>query len=56
MPKLTIYLADPSIFDELFVVARRCVERMLERLCEHRKIVVSSMVGLQKKENYFDPR
>jgi len=38
MPKLKIYLNELEIFDEIFVVAKRCVDRILERLYEQRKI------------------
>jgi hypothetical protein len=29
MPKLQLYLNEPEVFDELFVVAKRCVDRIL---------------------------
>lgn len=38
MPKLQLYLNDIDLYDEIFVVAKRCVDRILERLYEQRKI------------------
>lgn len=38
MPKLQLYLNDLELYDEIFVVAKRCVDRILERLYEQRKI------------------
>jgi hypothetical protein len=32
MPKLHLFLNEPEVYDELFVVAKRCVDRILERL------------------------
>jgi hypothetical protein len=38
MPKLQLYLNELELYDEIFVVAKRCVDRILERLYEQRKI------------------
>jgi hypothetical protein len=46
MPKLQLYLNEPEVFDELFVVAKRCVDRILERLYEQRKIIIREMTAL----------
>lgn len=54
MPKLQPYLNEIELYDEIFVVAKRCVDRILERLYEQRKITPSEMVELQKSEDYFD--
>jgi hypothetical protein len=32
MPKLQLFLNELEIYDEIFVVAKRCVDRILERL------------------------
>ncbi len=50
IPKLQLYLNDPEIPDELFVIAKRCVDRMLERLYEQRKIKYEDLVEIQKSE------
>jgi hypothetical protein len=49
MPKLQLYLNEPDIYDEIFVVSKRCVDRILERLYEHRKIDVKEMTELHKE-------
>lgn len=54
MPKLQLYLNELDIYDELFVVAKRCVDRILERLYEQRKIDPREMTELRKAEEYFD--
>jgi hypothetical protein len=46
MPKLQLYLNEHEVFDELFVVAKRCVDRILERLYEQRKINIREMTAL----------
>ena len=43
-----------DITDEIFVVAKRCVDRILERLYEQRKINPHDMTELRKAEEYFD--
>lgn len=48
MPKLQLYLNDLDIEDEVFVVAKRCMDRILERLYEQRKIKVGELVELEK--------
>lgn len=53
MPKLQPYLADPEVPDPLFVVAKRCLERILERLHEQRRIKAGELIELQKDETFF---
>lgn len=54
MPKLQPYLADPEVPDPLFVVAKRCLERILERLHEQRRIKAGELIELQKDETFFE--
>lgn len=54
MPKLQLYLNELDVPDELFVVAKRCVDRILDRLYEQRKIDPQDMTELRKAEEYFD--
>lgn len=54
MPKIQPYLGDPEVPDPLFVVAKRCLERILERLHEQRRIKAGELIELQKDEAFFE--
>lgn len=56
MPKLYPFLNDGDLYDQIFVVAKRCVDRILQKLYEQRKLNIAEMVELEKDENYFEMR